>query len=66
MCLADQENLNLHPEEFPLIWSILESTLQLDPDKRVLGSVIRLLAGRYVAGNPCPLSFHDVKLLLTQ
>lgn len=50
MCLADQENLDLHLEEFPLIQSILDSTLQLDPNKRNLGSVIRLLAGRYVVG----------------
>ncbi|KAH6842426.1 hypothetical protein B0I37DRAFT_381908 [Chaetomium sp. MPI-CAGE-AT-0009] len=46
MCLADQENPDLHLEDFPLIRSILDSTLQFDPTRRDLDRVIRLLGGR--------------------
>jgi serine/threonine protein kinase len=45
---ADRERPELHLEELPMINTILLSTLQLDPRKRNLGTVIQCLSARFV------------------
>jgi len=45
---ADQERPDLHLEELPMIQTVLEATLQLDPMKRDLRKVIECLSGRFV------------------
>ncbi|WJG34382.1 kinase-like domain-containing protein [Fusarium oxysporum Fo47] len=50
--LADKQNPDLHLDSLPMIRSILESTLQLDPGKRHLDKVIHLLSSRYSQPTP--------------
>ncbi|PCD46485.1 hypothetical protein AU210_001891 [Fusarium oxysporum f. sp. radicis-cucumerinum] len=52
--LADKQNPDLHLDSLPMIRSILESTLQLDPGKRHLDKVIHLLSSRECENVPKP------------
>jgi serine/threonine protein kinase len=53
--VADDEQPNLHLENFPMIRQVLNVTVQLDPQKRDLDKVLKLLASRLVVSHfrPC-------------